>query len=1159
MFALLRRFLPIILGVLLIALVIWFGGPYVAIGPYIPLESERSRWITIAVVVALFVAWRVAKQLRANRASDQLVAAVVKQAAAEPRPSADVVQLRERFEEAVATLKEKRKSGHSLYELPWYVIIGAPGSGKTTALMNSGLNFPLEQRSGKGALRGVGGTRNCDWWFTDEAVLLDTAGRYTTQDSDASADSSAWSEFLALLRKYRKRRPVNGVILTISAQDLMTQGHSALETHVDAARRRLTELNRELHIQLPVYLFVTKCDLVAGFTEYFEDLPQEGRAQVWGVTFPYEQTLKGETPKAFPAEFDALMTRLNERVFARVEDERDVRHRAKVFGFPQQMASLRDSLTQFVADVFGSTRFDQQILLRGVYFTSGTQEGTPIDRLLGAIGRRFAVAADAVMQPPGRGKAYFIERLLKDVLFAESGLAGVNRRFEFQMAAAQMGAYVAMAVVAVLGVILWSVSYNRNRNYIDDVGEAVAKLQQAPPASTDPSFAAAVPRLQEVEAVVNTANRHRDDIPWSMRWGLYQGNSVGNAAQDAYVRELDNALTPRIEALLRQRLTDHAAEPELLYQYLKAYLMLGDAEHFNRDHIQELISAELTAAYAASPDTAKALTHHFEQLLARDQGLRQVQPDPTRVAQARSSIRQASIPRIIYGIIRLSYADDQRRLRLDEAAGIGSAEVLVRKSGRPLAEPVPALYTKDVFMEVTGKSAGDLVEQFKQDYWVWGDSRPSIAATAELSNQVLDAYETEYIAFWDGILSDFDVSFQSREPTDALAILAGATSPLKNLLNTVTTHTRLVTAAPAAPATPGTIDILKKQVGQIVARGQQALGVSTRVPGQRVTTHFARLHAAVAGEPGASEIDRVLAKLAKLQQELPRGGSQLGGGSAVVGAANPAREELVRSLRQDATALPDAVGGIVESITEKAAGAFRGDVQRELAARYAQDVVMPCRALAANKYPFVKTSATDVRPEDFGELFGFNGVFDRFFKQQLESLVNVVSRPWSWRRDALGASVGASNTVLRQFEVAQRIRDTYFPTNTAMPQVRFTVTPVEMDPTAGRFVLEVDGQRLEHRFGAPRSLTMSWPGEGLGQAVASWEDRAGRPTPLAAPTGPWAWPRLVDMGELVPQNDTRYLLTWRRGNHYATVQIDVASALRNPFGKGGDVQNFSCG
>ena len=74
--------------------------------------------------------------------------------------------------------------GGNLYALPWYVVIGPPGSGKSTLLQNSGLNFPLSSSFGKEAMRGVGGTRNCDWWFTDEAVFLDTAGRYTTQDSD---------------------------------------------------------------------------------------------------------------------------------------------------------------------------------------------------------------------------------------------------------------------------------------------------------------------------------------------------------------------------------------------------------------------------------------------------------------------------------------------------------------------------------------------------------------------------------------------------------------------------------------------------------------------------------------------------------------------------------------------------------------------------------------------------------------------------------------------------------------------------------------------------------------------------------------------------------------------------------------------------------------
>src|SRR4029079_263239 len=120
------------------------------------------------------------------------------------------------------------------------------------------------------------------------------------------------------------------IVLTISTQDLMTQGDADRDAHIDAARRRLNEFTSELHIQLPVYVMVTKCDMVAGFTEYFDDLTQEDRAQVWGVTFPYEQTLSGAAPDAFLSEFDALMSRLNARLFPRLEEERGARRRATI-------------------------------------------------------------------------------------------------------------------------------------------------------------------------------------------------------------------------------------------------------------------------------------------------------------------------------------------------------------------------------------------------------------------------------------------------------------------------------------------------------------------------------------------------------------------------------------------------------------------------------------------------------------------------------------------------------------------------------------------------------------------------------------------------------------------------------------------------------------
>ena len=194
-----NRILWSFLGVTALAAVIWMIGPLLSIVDTRPLESEQNRVISIAVVYLIWAQSHILPRLYNawlnRKLMDKLNENTTKADAADPQKRLNNEEqiLAGRFDEAAQMLKKAHfsKAGHSaqwtqrfstqyLYQLPWYVIIGAPGSGKTTALANSGLQFPLADRFGKTALRGIGGTRNCDWWFTNEAVLLDTAGRYTT-------------------------------------------------------------------------------------------------------------------------------------------------------------------------------------------------------------------------------------------------------------------------------------------------------------------------------------------------------------------------------------------------------------------------------------------------------------------------------------------------------------------------------------------------------------------------------------------------------------------------------------------------------------------------------------------------------------------------------------------------------------------------------------------------------------------------------------------------------------------------------------------------------------------------------------------------------------------------------------------------------------------
>ena len=359
------------------------------------------------------------------------IAGVGNDPAADERVGKELETLRARFQQAAVELEKARFASpdgrsRAVDDLPWYVMIGAPGSGKTTALLNSGLRFPLYAKISNASVPGVGGTRNCDWWFTDEAVLLDTAGRYTMQESDRKADAAAWQGFLALLRQFRPQRPLNGALVTVSVLDLMLwtkREHTKFSAHV---RMRLAEMYAALNQRFPVYVLVTKMDLLAGFMEFFGDMDAGSRMQVWGTTFDQDID-PAVIEEPFAAEFAALAQRLDAEMLARLHEERDLQRRAAIYRFPQQFHGIGPLVGQFLAQAFGTQVNHRPLQLRGVYFTSGTQEGNPIDRVLAAMARTFRLERGAAVVGGSTGKSFFITRLLREVVFPEAGLAEVEQ------------------------------------------------------------------------------------------------------------------------------------------------------------------------------------------------------------------------------------------------------------------------------------------------------------------------------------------------------------------------------------------------------------------------------------------------------------------------------------------------------------------------------------------------------------------------------------------------------------------------------------------------------------------------------------------------------------------------------------------------------------
>ena len=235
---------PIFALVWLIALgvMIWFFGPSISFGSWRPLEPLLHREIAIGILVVGWLIWAIVSIVRRRRRDRAMADELAEGGDADPEAAAreEVDELRTRLREALGRMR-KVGGRRALYEIPWYVIIGAPGSGKTTALLNAGLEFPLGDDV-DATVRGVGGTRNCDWWFAEDAILIDTAGRYTTQDSDQAVDSSAWQGFLGLLKRHRPLKPVNGVIVTLSMDEILGVSPTERMRAVRTLRQRMRDL-----------------------------------------------------------------------------------------------------------------------------------------------------------------------------------------------------------------------------------------------------------------------------------------------------------------------------------------------------------------------------------------------------------------------------------------------------------------------------------------------------------------------------------------------------------------------------------------------------------------------------------------------------------------------------------------------------------------------------------------------------------------------------------------------------------------------------------------------------------------------------------------------------------------------------------------------------
>jgi type VI secretion system protein ImpL len=1179
-----NRFTLTVLALIAISAIVWFLTPFFAFADYRPFESALVRALLIAAILLWVLgrwAWR---RYQAKRADAHLAKAAVADTAAAPQSvqpagAQEVATLKQRFEEGVALLKQskQKKSGKAstllgtqfLYELPWYMFIGAPGSGKTTALVNSGLHFPLAERFGHEGIAGVGGTRNCDWWFTDEAVLLDTAGRYTTQESDRDADAAAWKGFLKLLAKYRPRRPVNGALVTVSVADLLQQSPGELETQAKALRARVQELAVELKVHPPIYVLVTKIDLLPGFLEFFGDASREEREQVWGTTFPLVET-DANVLGLFLERHRQLEQRLNDRLIERLQQERDPQKRALLYVFPQHFSALREPLERFLGGAFAPSRFDTQPMVRGFYFTSGTQEGSPIDRIMGGLARALRLERRIVPPQHSSGKSFFITRLLNDVIFEEAGLAGTNMRWERRRTALQWGCYAAAALITVGAITAWTVSYFNNRAYVNEVEAKLKEVSAqvgALKASQSADLVELLPPLRAVREIAASSRTPSGAAPWSMRFGLYQGEKLHAAAQAAYQRMLQDAFLPRlairIEHLLRSRARENA---ELLYEGLKAYIMLSEPKYLEPKALKAFITAEWESSLPRDVglEQRKELETHLDALLALGGVSLPMQRDNELIANARDTISRTPIAQRVYNRLKhQSVGADLPEFTVAKAGGPSAPLALTRASGRPLTRGVPGLFTYDGYHKAFTKSAQLVGLQLAQEEpWVLGlDAKTAASRFADvqgrlqLTNEVRRLYLEDYVRTWDAFLRDVKLVRPAdlQQSVVVARVLSAPDSPLPAFLRAAVKEVTLGKQDDKVEkALDAAADMIKRKRDEMLKMFGQTgdAPVAAARPESIVDDHFVPLRRLVTppapGQP--APIDATAALMNEMYTHLVATQAAMNAGSP------PPPSDVPNKIKAEAGRMPEPLQSIMTALAQSASRQVFDKTRSALSQGMATSVGDFCKKAVDGRYPFVKSSKLDITQDDFARLFAPGGLLDEFFQKNLAAYVDTAVKPWAFK-SAADVAPDKRSDALVQFQRAQAIRDVFF-RGGPRPALKFDLRPVSLDPSITQLVIDVDGQVLTYTPAQQAPASVQWPGP-KGASQVRLQVTPGSTGAGQVYEGPWALLRMLDRAQIQPTpQPEKMLVTFDVDGRKAQFEI-VSASVQNPF-RLPELEQFRC-
>lgn len=1059
----------------LISLGIWFFSPLLIM----PLANSEKR---LSLITLLFLAWLF--KVYCLDTPEQAI----------PPLSLDNLKklyaMRSRFKGAIQflqkTLINKRGNDVSLFQLPWYLLIGPQHTGKTTLLANSTINYVLAKQFKDSP--SIGASENCDWWVTRDLVMIDIPSTYIFPKKigntyTRSFNRFLWNRFVDLTKKYRKKNGLNGVVLAISFADLDSlEDKSMKEAFFIPLKRCILQIRQHFGTAIPFYFALTQCDRIPGFIEFFGDYNNEELMQSWGITIPPLRNNESLT-NTFLSRFNALIKRLNKQLIWRLHQEKNSDAKPLIKDFPLQIEKLKKNIAALIKEIQLP-----DLNLQGVYLTSAAQPTEQADPDLLPTTQHAMLPAAAFSDRPFFIKQFILQALLHSF---EQPAPNKQKQQKWTLLATYTSAIAILAVAAVFLGMDFQRSLQQTYLLQNLLTEYQTSLQQS---NDKDQLIKALPLLNTLQ---NTANKTSYTI-YNRIYHIYSERSQQSVTQ-LYQQALHTILMPTVARLLENDLNASKNTSEL-YTALRAYLLLGNSTETN--------AAEFIANRLPIQEKER------DEILQHLQAALLISPRTPLNIDAISQARQhlASVPPTELAFIVLKNNDSRVDAKISWNDFIENS--LLTTSG--LSNNITQLFTLQYFQTVLSTDIPLAAHQALHGNAILGDdfNRTAIISEAALKQAIETRYIAAYANTWENLFTHIQLMMpRDLTQTDALlSNLVSNHSHLLNLLNTIQQNTAFEPILSTSP-TLRALDAMLRDPQQQNPLMQALAGLST-------------LHNELTIILQATHPDEAAFLVAKMR-------------------AQNSGQDLIDQLKLIAEQNPAPIKNIINSLADHSWHLVILQASQHIQLQWKTHVAPYYQALV-NRYPIKPDAIEDADLQQFSTFFSPQGVLTRFYQQFVKPFVNESEKEWQWH-SLNQQQLALPKKFLPQLQYALQLQRAVFANGDAKLFVPFSLQAISIDNAIKTLNLNINGQLSSYSAATPNATRMlSWPGNTVTHTTTLSTTSVTDETNTETFSGDWAWFHLVNKTMQFTVSNKEMVIALNANGHSAKYKLLTQTTL-NPF------------